>query len=70
MPNENKCQGLMGRIFGHKFSAIFHRIRDTTKERDAINDGYDFFTLIYPENKIYAGSVCQRCGKFIAKESK
>lgn len=70
----DKCIGIMGKIFGHKFKARY----DSTSIMNPANRRSEYMTLamgdkglelLKDETHTYKGDVCTRCGKIINKES-
>jgi hypothetical protein len=69
-PTSRRCQGVVGRLFGH-----LHQPRFTTKTESfgwvAKLGGSNFFRQDIPpdvEERIYHGDVCSRCGSVVNEQ--
>lgn len=66
----NKCQGIMGAIFGHKFSPRFSEGPTNMKSARGC-DASDIIKMVKAVKKIsYHHDVCERCGVIVEKHNK
>jgi len=56
----NKCQGFLGRLFGHKYQARFD-----VKTPNATIKAYDTAFVKALQTRVYRGDVCKRCGNTV-----
>ena len=60
----NDCQGILGKIFGHKFKSYEKGIEFTMPGYTTITiSGSEFFDKFIKENQIEHLIACSRCGK-------
>lgn len=65
------CNGIMGKIFGHSYKAIYDSRQSAVKSTPAIRVNTESLESILQkyrdEENIYIGHVCKRCGRKVLK---
>jgi len=78
-----KCEGIAGKLFGHKYQNIFNEEKKYTGTEESIrtiNESVNFTMMLMKttmpeildsmseEKKTYVHSICSRCGDTIKKD--
>lgn len=72
--NKTRCQGVMGRIFGHKLVGNYDRREEKGEYRvkniNPLDDIGDIIDAMKLRHSTYINSVCERCGMTVLKADK